>query len=227
MSTEQDNTPAPDEMPGKPGKEAPRLRTFPPLRNFVIAGTFLAIGLTVWLAGALRDHAIENIVLMICTLAAVLTPVVWYTFVSRWPSRKRYIPLLTVVIVLFGPFALGRFREVNGEMIPSRWTWWWEKTPDQQLADLPSPPEDDVAPPAPQNTRRPTTSRSFSARIAINICQAQFLIATGTNIRQSLFGGRRSAPAGVRFRLSTEVPSRWSSAAMRSLSPATTCSPAI
>lgn len=158
MSTEQDNTPSSGEKPSKPGKESLPLRTFPPLRNFLIAGTIFAIGLVVWLVGAFRDHAIENIVLMLCTFIAVMFPVTWYTFFSRWTSNWRYIPLLTLVVVLFGPFAFGRFREVNGEMVPSRWTWWWEKTPDQRLAALPSPA---VGYDAPADAKNNTTPHDF------------------------------------------------------------------
>lgn len=122
----------------KPARRVRRVRVVPPRRNWLVSLAFLAIGLLVWWFDAFGDHAIDKIFLLICTFAAIVTPITWLTFFSGNRGLVRWAPACGLALLMIVPFLVFEIREVGGELIP-HWGFRWSKRPDETLS-VPDPP---------------------------------------------------------------------------------------
>lgn len=123
---------APDVEKPRAGGARPK-RMVPPLRNWIVSFCIFLVGAIVWWVNAFGDHAIGNIVLLICTFLAICWPIGWFTIFSGVRGWKRWVPFWLLAALVGLPFALGEIREVGGELQP-KYYWRWSPKADETLA---------------------------------------------------------------------------------------------
>jgi len=146
---------------GEESKGHTHRRLAPPIWVWVVAGIAIAVIAVVQGADAFRDHAISNVATLIAAFVALMTALVWFSFLSGYSRRMRRSVLAGTLAVIAAICALFEIVSVSGELVPKvvpRFTveidWAkgrvlpsialrWRRKPDELLGEL--KPSQDLA----------------------------------------------------------------------------------
>jgi len=116
-------------------EQVPRRRVLPTNRILAVSMLSLLIGVGLQWTGDSWDVAIANLLTLLFSFIAFITPVVWFTTRSGFGLPVRIAPLVAFFVFSGVAFACLRLDGVSGELIP-RFSFRWSPAPDQQLDEL-------------------------------------------------------------------------------------------
>lgn len=116
--------------------ETTRGRLLPPNRILGASMLGLAVGIGLQTTGDRWDIAVANLLTLLFSFIAFITPIVWFAIASAFRPGVRVMPLATFFLVSGLGFACLKIEGVSGELLP-RFRLRWSLARDKLLEDLP------------------------------------------------------------------------------------------